>query len=284
MQKVRNRAIDGVASVNPRRWSDSKGERLGARSQPFGKGEIDVLTSHLSIRSLIIVRSKTTPVTISSFAGDFEDQEKTRPARDLLATDIKVTGEPLDPANMGQIIKPRELVDIIELTPLNRGETILYNQLLAHAWNNILETPVHKVLKASLRGSHQSNDRLEQAFDTLMGAWAKVRARDSQTGKMAVFRVHLLGTNKEEEQEDGYFHYTFPPDLLAIIQQSKAWATIKTHIMYALRSKYRPGQGGEDMRGAPIGALYDLDVFVSDKHLPIIDYAERVGAFPDDGW
>jgi hypothetical protein len=33
---------------------------------------------------------------------------------------------------MGRIIKPRELVDIIQLTPLNRSETILYNQLLAH--------------------------------------------------------------------------------------------------------------------------------------------------------
>jgi hypothetical protein len=55
---------------------------------------------------------------------------------------------------------------------------------------------------------------------------------------MATFRVHLLGTNKEEDKDDGYFYYTFPPDLLAVISQSKAWATIKSHIMYALRSKY----------------------------------------------
>jgi plasmid replication initiation protein len=151
---------------------------------------------------------------------------------------MKVTGQPLDPANMGRIIKPRELVDIIELTPLNRSETILYNQLLANAWNNIRVNPVHKVLKASLRGSHQSNDRLEEAFDKLMGAWAKLCARDPQIGEMATFRVHLLGTNKEEDRDDGYFYYTFPPYLLAAIQQSKAWATIKTHIMYALRSKY----------------------------------------------
>lgn len=55
---------------------------------------------------------------------------------------------------------------------------------------------------------------------------------------MATFRVHLLGTNKEEDKNDGHFYYTFPPDLLAVISQSKAWATIKSHIMYALRSKY----------------------------------------------
>ena len=182
--------------------------------------------------------SRRTITGTTTYREGFEDHEQARLPNRLLATDMKVTGQPLDPAHVGRIIKPRELVDIIELTPLNRSETILYNQLLANAWNTIRDNPVHKVLKASLRGSHQSNDRLEDAFDKLMGAWAKLRARDPQTGAMATYRVHLLGTNKEEDRDDGYFYYTFPPDLLAIIQQSKAWATIKTHIMYALRSKY----------------------------------------------
>ncbi|MBA4233994.1 MAG: replication protein RepB [Ralstonia sp.] len=182
------------------------------------------------------MNSRTIDTTIHS--DGFEEIEKAKLPSRLRATDMKVTGEPLDPTNIGRIIKPRELVDIIELTPLNRSETILYNQLLANAWNNIRTQPIHKVLKASLRGTHESNDRLELAFDKLMGAWAKIRARDPQTNEMATFRVHLLGTNKEEDRDDGYFYYTFPPDLLAVIQQSKAWATIKSHIMYALRSKY----------------------------------------------
>lgn len=178
------------------------------------------------------VRKETTP---------HEDLPKTPLASSsgpLLATDLKVSGQPLHPENAGQIIKPRELVDIIEITPLNRAETILYNQLLAHAWNDIRARAVHKIRKSVLRGSHQSNDRLDEAFDKLMGAWAKIRARDPQTGEMATFRVHLLGTNKEEDKSDGYFTYTFPPDLLAIISQSNAWATIRSHIMYTLRSKY----------------------------------------------
>lgn len=175
---------------------------------------------------------------VKSLPYDVDVPAKTKSAGTLLAVDVKVTGQPLDPDHMGRIIKPRELVDIVELTPLNRSETILYNQLLAHAWNDIRSTQVHRVQKAILRGSHNSNDRLEEAFDNLMSAWAKIRARDPQTGEMATFRVHLLGTNKEEDRDDGYFYYTFPPDLLAIIGQSKAWATIKSHIMYSLRSKY----------------------------------------------
>jgi hypothetical protein len=96
-------------------------------------------------------------------------------------------------------------VDSVEVTPLTRSDVILHNQLLANAWNDMRHRPVHKILKAALRGSHESNDRLEEAFDTLMTAYAKVRARDPKTGKMATYRLNLLGTSKEEDARDGYF-------------------------------------------------------------------------------
>lgn len=175
---------------------------------------------------------------VPAFLPQFDEPTPVRRKVSLLATDIKTAGQFLDPHHMGKIIKPRELVDIVELTPLSRNELVLYNQPLGNAWNNITTNEVHKVLKASLRGSHDSNDRLEEAFDKLMGAWAKIRARDPDTGEMATFRVHLLGTNKAEDRKDGYFYYTFPSDLLVVISQSNAWATLKSHIMYALRSKY----------------------------------------------
>ena len=143
--------------------------------------------------------------TVTTLAEDFVQPEPTKPAGQLLATDVKVTGQPLDPNHVGRIIKPRELVDSIEVTPLSRSEMILYNQLLANAWNDIRERPVHKILKAALRGSHDSNDRLEEAFDTLMTAYAKVRARDPKTGKMATYRLNLLGTNKEEDAQGRVF-------------------------------------------------------------------------------
>lgn len=176
--------------------------------------------------------------TVSTFIGDFDEPEPSKPAGQLLAIDVKVTGQPLDPNHVGRIIKPRELVDSIEITPLSRNEMILYNQLLGHAWNDIRERPVHRILKSALRGNHESNDRLDESFDTLMTAYAKVRARDPKTGRMATYRLNLLGTNKEEDAKDGYFYYTFPPDLLAIIKESTTWAAIKSNVMYALRSKH----------------------------------------------
>ena len=158
-------------------------------------------------------------------------------ARPLRSVDIRVTGHPLDPHSAGQIIKPGELIDIVEITPLSRSQMILYNQLLAHSWGAFETTRVHRIRKAILRGSHESNDRLQEAFDNLMGAWAKVKYKDS-SGHAKTGRIHLIGDNTEEDKEDGYFYYTFPPELIAIIQRSENWAKLKSQIMYALRSKY----------------------------------------------
>lgn len=157
--------------------------------------------------------------------------------RPLRSVDISVTGHPLDPSQVGQIIKPGELIDIVEITPLSRSQMVLYNQLLAHSWGAIETTRVHRIRKAILRGSHESNDRLHEAFDSLMGAWAKVKYKD-KAGRPKTARIHLIGENTEEDEEDGYFYYTFPTELIAIIQKSENWAKLKSQIMYALKSKY----------------------------------------------
>jgi hypothetical protein len=133
----------------------------------------------------------------------------------LRILDLSVTGRPLDPGNTGSIIK---LVDAVEISALNRSELVLYNQLLAHAWNDIEPGKVYRIRKSVLRGSHDS-----EAFDRLMGAFAKVRYRDRTTGKSVNLRMNLLGPNAEEEEDDGTFSYTFHPTLLTILEHSHTW-------------------------------------------------------------
>lgn len=151
---------------------------------------------------------------------------------------LKVAGDPLDPASPATFIKPAELVDAIELSPLNRSELILYNQLLAHAWNGIATNKIYSVSKARLRGSHDSNDRLHEAFDRLMAAFAKVKVRDPDSGQTKTVRINLLGPNAEEEGDAGFFHYTLHPSLLAVLKRSRTWARLRSEIQYLLRSKY----------------------------------------------
>lgn len=166
-------------------------------------------------------------------------EQNTTEAAALSTIAVRGSGNPLDPFNAGQIIKPGELVDFVEITPLNRAELIMYNQLLAHAWQEIGERgKVHRISKAVLRGSHESNDRLNKAFDTLMGAWARIQYKNHKTGKEKTLRVHLIGSNTEEREEQGYFYWTFPPELVMIIENSRIWAKIKSQVMYSLSSKY----------------------------------------------
>lgn len=50
-------------------------------------------------------------------------------------------------------------------------------------------------------------------------------------------------------------------------------------LLFQCGNEFRPRLGGEDMQLAPIASIYELDVFVPDKHVPIVDRAERVKAF-----
>ncbi len=151
---------------------------------------------------------------------------------------LKVVGDPLDPNERAIFIKPTELVDAIEITPLNRSEMILYNQLIANAWNAIEPGRVYTVAKTRLRGSHDSNDRLHEAFDRLMSAFAKVKVRDPKTGLIKTVRINLLGPNAEEEGEEGLFHYTLHPSLMEVLKSSRSWARLRSEMQYLLRSKY----------------------------------------------
>lgn len=154
---------------------------------------------------------------------------------DLTTLALKMSGDLLDPNAQGSFVKPAELVDAVEISALNRSDLIFYNQLLAHAWNDIAPDKIYFVAKSRLRGSHESNDRLHESFDRLMGAFAKVKHRDPKSGQTKTVRINLLGPNAEEDGDEGFFHYTFHPSLMAV---SRTWARLRSEIQYLLRSKY----------------------------------------------
>lgn len=173
---------------------------------------------------------------MESFSHQTENTQQE--PREVATLTLKVTGDPLDPDSATSFIKPGELVHAVEITPLNRSELVLYNQLLAHAWNDIAPGKIYSVAKARLRGSHESNDRLHDAFDRLMGAFAKIKYKDPASGHAKTVRISLLGPNAEEEGDQGRFHYTLDPMLLKVLQTSRTWARLRSEILYLLRSKY----------------------------------------------
>jgi hypothetical protein len=151
----------------------------------------------------------------------------------------RTTGNPLDPHDTtGSMVKPSELVDVVELTPLTLLDRRTYNLLIAHAWSKIDEDREHAIPKAALRGSHKGNERIADTIQRLMSAQVEVRIiRD---GKRYLQSIHLLGSvsRPEDEDEDGNVYYRFPAELREIIQQSSIFARLQTEVMFCFSSKY----------------------------------------------
>jgi hypothetical protein len=78
----------------------------------------------------------------------------------------KGRGNPFDPANYGEIVKPGELVDIVELTPLTLADRRIYNLLIANAWERIGEPIIHRIAKSRLKGTHQLSPSAKTAKAT----------------------------------------------------------------------------------------------------------------------
>jgi hypothetical protein len=138
--------------------------------------------------------------------------------------------------NSESLVKPGELVDLIEVTPLTLADRRIYNQLLENAWEAIDKPVTHVMSKASLRGSHNSNDRVGESLERLMSAIVRVAV--VWDGEPAVERVQLLGGNVETVRRDGLLEYEIPPRLRKIIGNSTVFARLQREVMFALSSKY----------------------------------------------
>ena len=138
--------------------------------------------------------------------------------------------------NAESLIKPGELVDLVEVTPLTLTDRRIYNQLLENAWDDIDKPVVHTIPKALLRGSHNSNDRVGESVERLMSSIVRVAV--VWDGEPAVERVQLLGGNIEHTRADGMLHYEIPPRLRKIIRNSTIFARLQRDVMFALSSKY----------------------------------------------
>jgi hypothetical protein len=151
----------------------------------------------------------------------------------------RTTGNPLDPNDAsGSMVKPAELVDVVELTPLTLVDRRTYNLLIAHAWDRIDEDVEHAIPKAVLRGTHKGDERLSDTIQRLMAGQVEVRIiRD---GKRYLQSIHLLGTvaRPEDEDEDGNVYYRFPAEWREIIRQSSIFARLQTEVMFCFSSKY----------------------------------------------
>lgn len=135
------------------------------------------------------------------------------------------------------IVKPGELVDVVEMSPLNLTDRRIFNLLLANAWDDIGKSGGHVIEKHELQRSlHKGTERLADSIKRLMAAIVEVRiVRD---GRWQTRRVQLLGENTIPDGDDGLVRYDFQQGLCEIILESTVFARLHKKIMFSLSSKY----------------------------------------------
>jgi hypothetical protein len=140
------------------------------------------------------------------------------------------------------LIKPGELIDIVELSPLTLQDRRIYNLLILNAWDSITEPKEHRIHKRDLRGSHNVNDRVGESLLRLMGAVAQLRierdAGDGDGPETFTRRVQLLAGTEESARGNGIVFYSFPAAVRGIIRESSQYARLQKQVMFAFSSKY----------------------------------------------
>jgi len=138
------------------------------------------------------------------------------------------------------LIKPGELVDVVELTPLQLTDRRTYNLMLGAAWDKISQDVEHVIRKRDLRPTGSKDiavpGRLDSTIGRLMGA--RVRVKIERDGQPYTMNMPLLETVVEPVRADGNVYYRFPRELRKLISHSSIFARLQKDVMFALSSKY----------------------------------------------
>lgn len=111
--------------------------------------------------------------------------------------------------------------------------------LLQKAGGDAGEDKIHSITKKELRGSHESNDRIDDILDNLMSVKVKLRTTSSRN-RAAIITSPLIEWNIEEVSEDGMsvVEYRFSEVARRVMAGSDYYAKIRVAVAMAFQSKY----------------------------------------------
>lgn len=141
--------------------------------------------------------------------------------------------------NLDGFVKPGELVDVRAGADLSLHDRRIFNLLVESAWSEIAEDKEHRISLTRLRGPHKGGERVSESVSLLMTTLVEVPT--TLDGKPAVFKTQLLGDTTQvidEDSPNAVLVYRFPMGLRRVIQESRYWGRIKSHVMFAFSCKY----------------------------------------------
>lgn len=137
-------------------------------------------------------------------------------------------------------MKPGELVDMRAGADLSLHDRRIFNLLIENAWSEIAQHKTHRIAMARLRGPrHKGGERVADSVKALMTSLVEIPA--TLNDQPAIMAMQLLGPTTrtlDEDSPNALLEYKFPDELRKIIQDSRYWGRIKSHVMFAFTSKY----------------------------------------------
>ena len=131
------------------------------------------------------------------------------------------------------MIKPAELVDVVELTPLKLIDRRCFNILLANAWENIGADQEHSIKKSDLLVNTKATDQIDHSIGRLMGSRVKVKI--VREGEDYIRSFPFLEYIDDPIRGDGLVYYKFPAKLREMIQDSSVFARLQKDEMIQKR-------------------------------------------------
>lgn len=135
------------------------------------------------------------------------------------------------------IVQPRELIEVryargVSLSLSARKIlALMMHQAAGDAWCD----QEHRIAKRLLRGSHNSNDRLADTIDELMGIFFAMPDQvDGDSGR----RTFQMIEETFEGGEQGWLIYRFTRRARELLKDSKAYALLHRETVLAFDSKY----------------------------------------------
>ena len=140
--------------------------------------------------------------------------------------------------NAESIVKPGELIDVVEMSELTLNDRRIFNLLLANAWDALDQPIEHSIDKRALIGTeHKGAERIPESILRLKSAIMRIRVIDAD-GKCGTKYINLLGDTTDPDGANGQIRYRLSTDLIAITSQSDSFARLQRQVMFALSSKY----------------------------------------------
>lgn len=139
--------------------------------------------------------------------------------------------------NLGEMVKPAELVEIKGSSRLTLADRKLFNHLLRNAFGPDLAESNRRfeISTAELRDTHGGIERVVQSIEALMTTVVSIERPDGSTD-----RVQLLGWNNlsDPKRDRGVLKYAIPPELAEMLRDSTVFAKLELEVLRSFTSKY----------------------------------------------